>query len=355
MRGLAALTVLFDHLRHFNLVPRKGGVGHLFQVFACGDVCVFLFFILSGFVMSYVYPSPVRWHHFFVARLARLVPVYQATLLVMVVMVVSGAERGKIDILNVLANFLMIQTWLPFSSRYSINDPAWSLSVEAFLYLFAFPLLVWSRNATWSRIGSVFFIVAGTIWGTELLNSYRPVLFYYWWLPLLTGIFGFGIGFSMHSLIGRGLQYPKIWTALGIGLIVFSLIYRIVSPNDASHAFLVLGLVMIVACSVDRLGAPYRFLARPFFLYLGDISYSLYLWHYPIIYALVHKQGPMEARLHSAAALLAFRITLCVATIALSLGVATLSYYQLEIPFRRLIRDRFVRPHAGAVGAGPAT
>ena len=59
LRGIAALTVLMDHLRAFHFLPQQGVIGRLLQVFAWNDLAVFLFFILSGFVMGHVYPSPV--------------------------------------------------------------------------------------------------------------------------------------------------------------------------------------------------------------------------------------------------------------------------------------------------------
>jgi peptidoglycan/LPS O-acetylase OafA/YrhL len=351
LRGIAALTVLIDHLRAFNFIPQRGILGHLFQIFAWNDLAVFLFFILSGFVMSYVYPSPVQWHHFFVARLARLVPVYEVTLIAKMVLAIFIVEHTPITLFNAAANFLMIQQWLPVADWHSINFPSWSLSVETFLYVFMFPLLICARKQPWSNGLYVLLIIVGTIWGTIFYNDYRPLFFHYWCLPLLCGLCGFGIGFAIHSLMGNGLRYPRIVAASGFTLIAASLFYRVLFPTEMSHGFMALGLILIVAGSIDSTSLPYRILARPAFLYLGDISYSLYLWHFPVILVLIHLRGRVVASVHSALILLGFHIALCILAVGLSFAVATMSYYKLEVPFRRLIRDRFVRAKAGATSA----
>jgi peptidoglycan/LPS O-acetylase OafA/YrhL len=350
LRGIAALTVLMDHLRAFEFLPQRGLAGRCCQIFAWNDLAVFLFFILSGFVMSYVYPSPVRWKHFLVARLARLAPVYEVTLLVALVLTPIILDQAKITGFNLAANVVMIQQWLPVRDWFSINFPSWSLSVEALLYVAAFPLLVWSRTRVSKDAFYMLLIVAGAVWGTIYYNHYRPTFFHHWQLPILAGLFGFGAGFALHGLMTEGgLRHPRIVAGAGLGLIAASVGYRILFPATGSHAFLMFGLILIVVSSVDRAGWTSRMLARPALIYLGDISYSLYLWHLPLLMILIYGRGRVENFVHGTWALLGFHLLLGGAAFGLCFGVATVSYYQLEVPFRRLIRDRFVRPHAGAV------
>ena len=112
-----------------------------------------------------------------------------------------------------------------------------------------------------------------------------------------------------------------------------------------------MGLIFLVAGSVDSHAWPYRLLARPFLLYLGDVSYSLYLWHFPVLMFLMHGHGFVEKHLHGASAILGFDIFTGLLAVALPFAIATLSYTKLEVPFRRLIRDRFVRARPGAAPA----
>ena len=352
LRGIAAVVVLLDHLRAYSLLPTNGWLGRVFQVIAWNDLAVFLFFILSGYVMSYVYPSPVRWRHFFVARLARLVPVYEATLLVVLLLIYLHTYRENASPLNLGANLLMIQQWLPVAGWSSINFPSWSLSVEAFLYVAAFPLLIASRRRRWSRGLYVLLLVLGATWGVIYYNDFRPTLFRDWCFPLLSGLFGFGVGFSLQSLLGQErLRHASGVAALGGALVAASLLQRVIFPQGASHGWLALGLVLIVATSADSGSLAYRVLAQPVLLFLGDISYSLYLWHFPVLIILEHASNHLALSLHSAVVERVAPLVTTFLCMVLPFAVATASYYWLEVPFRRLIRDRFVRPVPGAVAA----
>lgn len=348
LRGIAALIVLLDHLRAFQYLPQDGFLGGVFRVFAWNGPAVFLFFILSGFVMSYVYPNPVRWHHFFVARLARLVPVYEVTLIIFLALLFYSHSAGPdISPLNVIANVLMMQQWCPIPGLSSINFPSWSLSVEAFLYVFAFPALIWTRSLPWRNGFYVVLIVVGASWESLFYDIHWPTAANAWFLPLTTGLAGFGLGFSLHSLMENGLQFPKRISVLAVALIAASLLWHMLLPSNYTRGFLTMGFTLLVVAGVDPEGLPSRVLANRFFLYLGDISYSLYLWHIVVLNVFVRVVMHVMARSHVVATIFSTNAAICVGIIATAFAAATLSYTKLEVPFRRLIRDRFVRPKPG--------
>ena len=178
--------------------------------------------------MSHVYPSPVNWKHFFVARLARLVPVYEVTLVVALVSGLIWYGSAFSSAPNIIANFLMIQAWVP-GSWMSLNSPAWSLSVEVFLYVILFPCLVMIRRWTGSCAIHFFLLSAGTIWGVIFYNYASSRLFLDWRLPLLTGIAGFGAGFSLQFLLkNKPLRYPPVVAAGGLILVASGLLHKVV-------------------------------------------------------------------------------------------------------------------------------
>jgi len=338
LRGIAALTVVMAHLHAWDLFPQWPWLRQLYQIFDWSDLAVFLFFILSGFVMSYVYPSPVHWRHFFVARLARLVPVYEITLLVACSLALMAVFHLTIPTANnFIANLLMIQQWLPVSGWSSINPPSWSLSIEAFLYVIAFPLLVWSRKLPGNKFLYAFIIWSGVLWATTYYNIYGSDLWHQWDLPILSGLFGFGIGFSMQHLIGNGLRHSEFIAAIGTVIMGCGLFRQVFS-----HGAIALGLILIVASTASAKALPYKLLARPFFLYLGDISYSLYLWNLPILLFL------QEIRVHAeyhhlinSSIITVFHIAFVVLALTLIFTISHLSYCKLEAPLRRLIRNHF--------------
>jgi len=341
LRGIAAVTVVMAHLNGGDLFPQWPWFRHAYQVFGWSDLAVFLFFILSGFVMSHVYPSPVGWRHFFTARLARLVPVYEATLLVTFALAfVPYFHQSPPTASNFIANLFMIQQWLPVHDWLPINGPSWSLSVEIFLYLAAFPLLVWSRKQPWKRFLYLSLILAGAPLVMIYYNIYGMEIWHRKDLEILSGLFGFGIGFALHNLIGNGLRHSGLIALMGVALIMIGMAHQIIVPSDRSHGPMVLGLVLIVASSVNSQGSPYRLLARPALLYLGDISYSLYLWHWPILIFLQECRAHVEYHYLSGTTVIpGLRIGFVGVALALIFAISHLSYYKLEVPCRRLVRD----------------
>jgi len=103
------------------------------------NTAVSFFFFLSGFILTHVYASrPIaRRVDFYVARAARILPVYALALLAAAIFHV---RRGALDWDSFALNALFIQAWVPGYSQ-TINAPGWSLSVEVFFYL-VFPLLL---------------------------------------------------------------------------------------------------------------------------------------------------------------------------------------------------------------------
>lgn len=103
------------------------------------NTAVSFFFFLSGFILSHVYSRrPIaRRADFYVARAARILPLY---LLALLAAAIFHTKRGSLDGEALALNALLIQAWVPGYSQ-TINAPGWSLSVEAFFYL-AFPLLL---------------------------------------------------------------------------------------------------------------------------------------------------------------------------------------------------------------------
>lgn len=144
LRFVAAAVVMIEHFP--QLVPglssgaaEQGGAG------------VGLFFVLSGFVLTYNYADrmlagTVDDRRFVHARLVRIVPLHVlALVLLTVVFVVIGNPVVTSPSLRTvgawLANLLLVHAWVPALLLHSWNGPSWSISAELAFYL-AFPLFV---------------------------------------------------------------------------------------------------------------------------------------------------------------------------------------------------------------------
>ncbi|MBI5609210.1 MAG: acyltransferase [Deltaproteobacteria bacterium] len=109
-----------------------------------GDAAVALFYVLSGFILTYTYaPTAAQVaspKQFWLARLARIGPLYWLAFAACVAFRLHVGGDIVSNLRGFLASATMLQAWTP-TAIYGWNTPGWSLSVEAFFYLL-FPLLL---------------------------------------------------------------------------------------------------------------------------------------------------------------------------------------------------------------------
>lgn len=351
LRGVAALTVVCFHL--FEAYATS----HLDQRINHGYLAVDFFFILSGFVVGYAYDD--RWpkmtiKDFLKRRVIRLQP-----------MVVIGALIGAImfytqgcsvwDVTQVSVGMLLVATLMntfmipatPGSEirgvgeMYPLNGPTWSLFFEYIgniLYAFflrKLPTLALAILVSVAACGLAWF----AIWG-----------------PL--GDICVGFALTEENIVGGSL---RLLFAFSAGL----LLSRVFKPIKVRGAFWIGGISIVVLSAIPRIGGSehlwmngiYDTLCAVVFFplivylaasgqttdktttrickFLGDISYPLYMVHYPFIYlyyAWVKNEN------------LTFEQSLPGA-IALVVGSVVLAYLCLKLcdePVRRYLTKRFL-------------
>jgi peptidoglycan/LPS O-acetylase OafA/YrhL len=140
---------------------------------------VSLFFVLSGFILTYVYPSldaPGALRRFLVARAARIWPAHIVTLLLAVWLMKAHSPA-----LPTIANVTMLHGWIPLPEYFfSYNAVSWTISTEFGFYIL-FPLLIWRFDRTWHwKLALVAGLTVFLIWLTFRLQlpsfSNRPGL-----------------------------------------------------------------------------------------------------------------------------------------------------------------------------------
>lgn len=134
IRFLAAMQVVFFHFGS-SFALRHNFPHPLGNFLANGWIAVSLFFILSGFILSYTYTgqieAPGGKRRFWAARFARIYPVYVMSLILMI------PFQSSLPIGVASTVVLMVQAWNPTHPEllYAWNLTAWTLSIEAFFYL----------------------------------------------------------------------------------------------------------------------------------------------------------------------------------------------------------------------------
>jgi len=307
IRFFLALWVICFHQAQPNgylreaLARLPNVIGDCFQT---GYMAVGVFFILSGFVLSYSYDlagawPPSRLAQFAVARFARIYPVYCLGLVIVAPMVISGHYTGVRVVKDTVVAFLnltLLQAWIP-KLALSWNPPGWSLSGEAFFYC-CFPLIgaaLW-RLSRWRTlaIAAILLWIASVIVPLLAFIGLGPegILGNQFWTNLLAFnpllrlpdfLLGIVLCRVFHeargSLEGRGY-----WLYLpGLVLELVAIAYGGFVPLPLrSGLFLPIHCLAILGLALDG-GSLARLLSTRPIVFLGQVSYSMYILHMPLM------------------------------------------------------------------------
>jgi peptidoglycan/LPS O-acetylase OafA/YrhL len=330
-RGIAALMVFFSHYiaRCFQ---DKMNVHYFFFIFNGNDAVSF-FFVLSGFVLSYKYivlNKPLDIKQFYVSRIFRLFPAYFVTVLLSAIFLyhkeLNLHTAADIFIFN---KFGFWDEALLIRFHNILYYPGWTLTIE-FLCSFLIPFYI--ALAIKEKKYIPYLIVVTLIIGNNLYFSY---------------IFLFGIIASNNYAYFSGEAfkiskwYKYRYPVLIIAIVVFS-IRQIDSISPFGSTFMnlhkYLGIdffsytgpscfVFLVAVLQSK--RAQRFLENKVLVFLGRISYSIYLVHIIVINVLYHYlEKYITFPPHAG-------IFTCVTLIVIAgvIAAATAMHYLIELPF----------------------
>lgn len=328
LRGLAALVVVLYHY-----IDRYAEtIGHvtepLFWI-PWGDNGVQLFFIISGFVIFMTLNRTRRPLDFVVSRFARLYPAYWAALVLTVaVVILAPTEEFEPTAFEVVVNTTM---WQSLFLVRDVEGAYWTLYVELCFYVVMLALFAMGQLKRIERWLAVAFAIVWAFWLGKYLHGE------YGWSWRLTATFGRVIPEIPFFVIGvclyRIQQAVRVDQSIGFMLAALVTIALLMEPFDAATALAGIGtfaLIFAGRAAVLRM-AP--------LVWLGSISYSLYLIHNYAGRALIYtlQQAGWSA---NASILL---ITL------LALAGASVLTYLIERPARRAIRRWYRQRETRAV------
>lgn len=317
-----------------------------FQFFHWGGYAVDLFFILSGFILNWVYLSnafQMNWSSYLRARIARIVPLYYLTIVFCLpVIIYSVTNYGfayvskdlPVDfVLNLLLLSGIVGGW-----KHTINVPAWSISVEFFCYLAVFPLLFLLKKFLTSKPYAMpALIVMASISTLGLATCYdlAPVPIWHWhwdsvWLN--GGICGFSTGFFLCSIFQKTSHWKPSVGVINFVILTTIAIFLLVAFKFMPNRLVPYALPFLVFFSVADKGFAASLLKTKPFQWLGERSYSIYLWHELCL-------GSYTRFLHTHLSEFGYDVVV----IVLILGVSEMSYRFFECPCREYIR-KFPRP-----------
>lgn len=326
INGLRAWAVIAVLLFHFQL-PGLGA----------GFMGVDIFFVISGFLMTAIIVKGLERNNFsiwkfYMARVRRILPallVVIATLLSLGWFYLPSFDYTVLANQSLSALFFVSNIFFGLEGSYFANGPyekwllhTWSLAVEAQFYVL-FPILLillWKfrpkvSSILWGLV--VLFLVSFVL--NIVVSDWKPTIAFY---VLPTRAWELAAG-GLAFLTGRGVSSLKrfarllLWAGFGLWAVATILLdSSYVWPS--SWALLpVLGTVFIILANQSQLFLT----VNPVAQWLGDRSYSLYLWHWPLVVGLNFVGLQDDA--HWVGAML-----------LLSLILAHLSYHFVEVPTR---------------------
>jgi peptidoglycan/LPS O-acetylase OafA/YrhL len=304
LRIVAAVWVVLFHFRPWLEVAAPGFRSALAPVLNCGAQGVDLFFMLSGFVLTWTYLDRMGESfsirstlHFLWLRLARVWPVYLVTLHLAAAWIIFtlyvGHEPSKAaDQLNAVSyvrQVLLMQLWFqPYFDGSSWDGPAWSISAEWLAYLlFGLLVLVIFRIARATRARGLLWLAVAASLPPALLLLATGQFYTPWnWLPRIVMQFTAGAlacaavrKLQLSEPARRRVGYLSVVLAGAIvGTLYLLDAHPVPKVSDSSGLVDVLFVPLVVTLAIG-VGSLPRLLSTRIMVYGGYISFSLYMVH----------------------------------------------------------------------------
>ncbi len=361
LRGVAAVMVVI-----FHILETFSGGDHLKQIINHGYLAVDFFYVLSGFVIGYAYDD--RWGkmslgEFFKRRLIRLHPMIIFGMMVGAAAFYFQACElwpgiSEVPVWKMLLVMLIGFTLIPlplsmdirgWQEMYPLNGPAWSLFYE---YIANILYALFIRKLSNQMLSLLVFIAAGVLIHFAVTNAHGDLIGGWSLEPT-----------QLRTGISR-LLYPFF-----AGL----LLSRIAKLTYVKHAFFWCSLLLVVVFSIPRIGGAEHLwmnglydslcviIAFPFIVYvgasgelkgrlssklckfLGNISYPLYIVHYPLIYLYMAWVVNHKTMLEQASPQAIIKITFVSLVVFIaSILVAFAGLKLFDVPLRKWLTKRLM-------------
>lgn len=306
LRGVAALLVVWYHI--FEGYAFAGGT--MIKTVNHGYLAVDFFFMLSGFVVSYAYDDrlgkALTMRNFFSRRLVRLHPmVVMGAVIGLIAYCIQGCvqwDGTQVSVGNLLISLLLGMLLIPVfpgaahdvrgnGEMFPLNGPGWSLFFEYIgniLYALLIRrfsnkvLIVWTVfTGIVLGIFSIFDVAGygsiGIGWTMDAVNFFG-------------GFFRMIFPFSMGMLLARNFRPLKIKGAFWICSLILAVLFHVPYIEGGSFhynglfEFITIAVIFPFVLVLGASGATSDKITDKINRFLGDISFPLYMVHYPVMY-----------------------------------------------------------------------
>lgn len=306
LRGVAALLVVWYHI--FEGYAFAGGT--MITTVNYGYLAVDFFFMLSGFVVSYAYDDrlgkSLTLKNFFKRRLIRLHPmVVMGAIVGLIAYCIQGCvqwDGTQVSVTNILISLLLGMLLIPVfpgaahdvrgnGEMFPLNGPGWSLFFEyignilyaLFIRRFSNKVLIFWTIFTGVGLGmfSIFDVAGygsiGIGWTMDAVNFFG-------------GLFRMIFPFSMGMLLARNFRPLKIKGAFWICSLILAVLFHVPYIEGTSFhfnglfEFITIAGIFPVVLLLGASGTTTDKITAKISKFLGEISFPLYMVHYPVMY-----------------------------------------------------------------------
>lgn len=293
LRGIAALSVCWVHFLSIKI-----SVSPIFSTLYTytspfARYGVDLFFIISGFIITLIVfeehqaPSIKKGLGFLIKRIFRIYPLFWITMIFVVILFENnGVHTDGLKKIEDLSHFFLLTTDMP------LQNAAWTLPFEQYFYGVMFFFLCFFPKKCLMPFFSIWALIHLVILYCYLEKIIKHVPFFLGSSQIFNFFFGlcianFILKIKKHALLDK---YIALTSGILLGCAGFILTYEKLYGlhfnewsnlifNGLSPALIVYGCVGLEICNHIRVAS---FLRK-----LGDMSYSIYLWHCPILYIFI--------------------------------------------------------------------
>jgi len=317
LRGIAALAVVLYHYtqRFSELYPDLQSEGIRFLY---GNLGVQLFFLLSGFVIFLTLKTTSSPVDFIKRRAVRLYPSYiMCVILTYLCVVAFGLEGREVTFKEAILNLTLIEGFIPGINY--VDGAYWSLTVEITFYLIVTIIIyfkmikhIFKVLLLWIIASFLMFYLTKTYDSNIIETLYSKTISNYSYLF----ISGISFYFLLEKLYKRYLL-----------LILLSLVFQYIS-SGIDVFLIVLGIYGVFWLTINQ---KLKFLSNKVLVFLGSISYSLYLIHQNIGYIIIIylKKAGLDSSIW------------IVIPIVVSIGIAFFITKYIENPIINLMKVKF--------------
>ncbi|GAA6142699.1 acyltransferase [Hydrogenophaga sp. 5NK40-0174] len=350
LRGLAALAVLLFHWEATYPALSKAmadislpliGQVDLFLPLRYGWLGVSWFFVLSGYLLAatlWEKPlAPRLLAGFWWRRALRIYPAVWVQVIILLAVVLGFGIMKDFQLSNAIGNAMLWLSPLPGGARI-YNGVYWTLPIELSFYLFL-PVMLWwyRRTSIWVFVLSCLAITVGWragLAGLHLMQSPHAIslLFIRGVLPGMLFLFACGMALN-HWQPPQTEASRNQWLVIAMvsGVVLTAIHYQLRAFQIQDHLYMLMfevalavPIALMTACMLKPSRLTAWVSAAPL-VWLGEISFGLYLWHFPIQRMLprliTHEWDTPMGSLQALAI-----------SLVGSLVLASISYYWLERP-----------------------